>query len=116
MKKFGVLLAGLLVIGATSAQAQNKCGLFSVDPACRQSSGPSMQIDFGKGQKAEKPLRAPFPQGPWRPVAGGETKKAFDCHMIRSADRNLDPRIVKAPPSTVKYALRVIEAPSCQAK
>jgi hypothetical protein len=116
MKTLGVFLVGLFVIGASSARAQVKCELFSNDPTCQKRSGPSAQIDFSKGQKLDTPA---VPLSSWTPanaVAGRPVKQAFDCQMIRSADRNLDPRIVKAPPSTVKHALRIIEAPACPKK
>jgi len=119
MKTLGVFLLGLLVIGASSARAQGKCGLFSNDPACQQVSGPSLRVDFTKGQKVEKvekPVRPPSTWTPHTASAKADVRPAFDCQMIRSTDRNLDPRMVKAPSLTVKHALRVIEAPACPVK
>jgi len=116
MKTLGVFLLGLFVVCASSAHAQGKCGLFSSDPACQQVSAPSLRVDFTKGQKVEKPVR---PSSNWTPhtaVGKAVVEPAFDCQMIRSTDRNLDPRMVKAPPLTVKHALRVIEAPACPVK
>jgi hypothetical protein len=40
----------------------------------------------------------------------------MDCAMVRDAERNLDKKIVKAPPSNVKHALRVVEAAPCPKK
>ena len=116
MKVLSSLVVGLLVLGATSVRAQDRCGLFSADSKCQRSVAPNIHVDFAKGLQFEKPARPMPSQTPARPGASASEKQGIDCQMIRNADRNLDPRIVKAPPSGVKYALRVIEAPACPAK
>ena len=113
---FSVIVLVLLVLGATSARAQVKCGLFSSDRACQRSAAPNVHVDFAKGLRFEKPAPPLSSQTADRRVAVSPARQARDCQMIRSADRNLDPRMVKAPASGVNYRLRVIEAPGCPIK
>jgi hypothetical protein len=116
MQKHAVVLVGLLVFGTVSLPAQGACGLFSADPGCRPTTTPKFQVDFGKGLRLDIPRDSAGKWVPARHIVVQRTPQGLDCQMVRKAERNLDPHIVKAPPTDTKFALRVIPAPPCPAK
>lgn len=103
-----ILVSSVLVLAAVAA-AQHRL--------LAQSPRFSLKVDFRPAPIVNTP--ATLPQSRWvgrnpQPAAGAI--QPMDCAMVRDAERNLDTKIVKAPPSNVKHALRVVEAAPCAKK
>ncbi len=115
---------GFVALGATPAVAQ--CNTF-VGAPCLIPARPRISADFGARQLSapstvQTPARTPrLPQVPQSgrllQVAPGQ-KPVIDCEMVRPADPNIDPKIVRdaTPPPGVKYFLRVIPVTPCPRK
>jgi hypothetical protein len=76
-----------------------------------------LQVDFGAGLQPKRvPTHRPdlgpmLPALPTTPVG-----PPADCQMARRADTTIDRFIAQAPPSDVKFTMRVIEVPPCLSK
>jgi len=107
-----VVVVVALVPVATPA-AEDQCGLFSKNEACRQGS-PQFRVTLTPDQTLiVKPGTPDATRGIVARFTHPRADQPIDCDMVRWVDSSRDPLIAKRPPADVHHTMRVVEVPAC---